>query len=211
MKGTASQPLAIPDGASLTALRKLARGCRNCPLWKGATQTVFGEGPRNARFVIVGEQPGDREDIAGKPFVGPAGKLLDRALEEAGIDRSEAWVTNAVKHFKWIPRGKFRLHQKPSAGEIEGCKPWLEAELRRIAPEVLILLGATAARSLLGSRVRVTVDRGLYPAKEIAPRVVLTVHPSSLLRARDEESREAGYRAFVKDLALANGSTRHKA
>ena len=161
--------------------------------------------------MIVGEQPGDREDLAGKPFVGPAGKLLDRALAEAGIDRAEVWVTNAVKHFKWVPRGKVRLHQKPSAGEIQACRPWLEAELRAIAPEVLILLGATAVRSLLGPRVRVTVDRGLYQAKEVAPRVVLTVHPSSLLRTRDEESREAGYRAFVRDLALANGPIKGEA
>jgi uracil-DNA glycosylase family protein len=193
----------VPEDASLAELRELAAGCRNCPLWKNATHTVFGEGPRKARYMIVGEQPGDREDREGRPFVGPAGKLLDRALEDAGIERAEVWVTNAVKHFKWVPKGKIRLHQKPSAGEIEACKPWLEAELRRLAPEVLILLGATAARALLGPRVRVTVDRGIFTAPGLAPRVVVTVHPSSLLRSQDEASREKDYRAFVKDLALA--------
>lgn len=203
MSRISHEPRVVPEDASLGQLRDLAAGCRNCPLWKNATQTVFGEGPRKARYMIVGEQPGDREDREGRPFVGPAGKLLDRALEEAGIERGKVWVTNAVKHFKWVPKGKVRLHQKPSAGEIEACKPWLEAELRRIAPEVLIVLGATAARALLGPRVRVTADRGVYDAPALAPRVVVTVHPSSLLRSRDEASREAGYRAFVKDLALA--------
>lgn len=197
--------ITLPADASLTELRRLAADCRNCPLWKLGTQTVFGEGPAKARIVIVGEQPGNREDLAGRPFVGPAGQLLDRALEEAGVDRATAWVTNAVKHFKWKPRGKVRLHQKPSAGEIDACKPWLDAELRKIAPEILILLGATAARSLLGPRVRVTVDRGVIVAPELAPRVILTVHPSSLLRSRDEQGRAERYRAFVCDLALAKG------
>ncbi len=203
MARTAGKKLSPPAAATLQELRRLAAGCRNCPLWEHATQTVFGEGPPDARFLIVGEQPGDREDRSGRPFVGPAGQLLDRALEEAGIERSEVWITNAVKHFKWKPRGKFRLHQKPSVGEIEACKPWLEAEMRRLAPEVLILLGATAARSMLGPGVRVTVDRGLLPESSLAPRVILTVHPSSLLRSRDQEAREKGYRAFVKDLCLA--------
>lgn len=197
--------ITLPADASLTELRRLAAGCRNCPLWKLGTQTVFGEGPAKARIVIVGEQPGNREDLEGRPFVGPAGQLLDRALEEAGVERSTAWVTNAVKHFKWKPRGKVRLHQKPSAGEIDACRPWLDAELRKIAPEILILLGATAARSLLGPRVRVTVDRGVIVAPELAPRVILTVHPSSLLRSRDEQGRAGSYRAFVRDLALAKG------
>ena len=156
MNRISHEPGIVPEDASLAELRELAAGCRNCPLWKNATQTVFGEGPRKARYMIVGEQPGDREDREGRPFVGPAGKLLDRALEEAGIERGKVWVTNAVKHFKWIPRGKVRLHQKPSAGEIDACTPWLEAELRRVVPEVVILLGATAARALLGPRVRVT-------------------------------------------------------
>lgn len=203
MARIAGKKLSPPAAATLQELRRLAAGCRNCPLWEHATQTVFGEGPPDARLLIVGEQPGDREDRSGRPFVGPAGQLLDRALEEAGIKRSEVWVTNAVKHFKWKPRGKFRLHQKPSVGEIEACKPWLEAEMRRLAPEVLILLGATAARSMLGPDVRVTVDRGLFPESSLAPRVILTVHPSSLLRSRDQEAREKGYRAFVKDLCLA--------
>ena len=197
--------ITLPADASLTELRRLAADCRNCPLWKLGTQTVFGEGPAKARIVIVGEQPGNREDLAGRPFVGPAGQLLDRALEEAGVDRATAWVTNAVKHFKWKPRGKVRLHQKPSAGEIDACKPWLDAELQKIAPEILILLGATAARSLLGPRVRVTVDRGVIVAPELAPRVILTVHPSSLSRSRDEQGRAERYRAFVRDLALAKG------
>lgn len=191
----------------MAELRTLATCCRNCPLWKRATQTVFGEGAARSRIMIVGEQPGDREDLAGRPFVGPAGQLLNRALEEAGIDRKDAWLTNAVKHFKWKPRGKVRLHQKPSSGEITACKPWLEAELRKIAPEVLILLGATAARALLGPGIKVTRQRGLYPADHLAARVVVTVHPSSLLRSRDKEEREAGYRAFVEDLCLASEAT----
>jgi len=153
--------------------------------------------------MIVGEQPGDREDLAGQPFVGPAGKLLDRALEEAGIDRSKVWLTNAVKHFKWKPRGKVRLHQKPSAGEIDACKPWLLGELQRVSPEVLILLGGTAARSLLGRGVKVMASRGIVEAPSLAPRVVLTVHPSSLLRLRDSRERDAAYRAFVSDLTKA--------
>jgi DNA polymerase len=202
-RATAKATIEIPEDASLGELRELAAHCRNCPLWKDTTQTVFGEGPARAEIVVVGEQPGDKEDLQGRPFVGPAGKLLDRALEEAGIARSKVWVTNAVKHFKWQPRGKIRLHQKPNAGEIAACKPWLEAELRKIAPEVLILLGATAARSLLGPGVRVTVDRGLYPAPQLATRVIVTIHPSSLLRSRDD--MEEGFRAFVKDLKLAGG------
>lgn len=196
--------IVVPPQASLRELRELASHCRNCPLWRNATQTVFGEGPARASAMIVGEQPGDREDVAGHPFVGPAGMLLDRALEAAGIDRKDVWLTNAVKHFKWKPLGKKRLHQKPAAGEIAACKPWLDAELRRIAPDVLILLGATAARSLLGNAVRVTVDRGVFPAPELAPRVILTVHPSSLLRTRGQEEREAAFEEFVADLALAN-------
>ena len=195
-----------PPKASLSKLRKESIACRNCPLWKHATQTVFGEGPARARIVVVGEQPGDQEDLAGRPFVGPAGRLLDRALADAGLDRSKVWVTNAVKHFKWKPRGKIRLHQKPSAGEIAACRPWLLGELRAIAPDVLVILGATAARSLLGNHVRVTVDRGLIDEPAIAPRVVLTVHPSSLLRVRgSEEERAKAYAAFVRDLRLAGG------
>jgi DNA polymerase len=205
MKESLQRPTPVPEEGSLAKLRRAAEGCRNCPLWKRATQTVFGAGSSKAKLVIVGEQPGDREDLSGKPFVGPAGKLLDRALAEAGVDRSKVWLTNAVKHFKWQPRGKVRLHQKPSAGEIEACKPWLLGELNRIGPEVLILLGATAARSLLGPGVKVTASRGVVEAPSLAPLVVLTVHPSSLLRIRESEDRDAAYRAFVNDLAKAVG------
>jgi uracil-DNA glycosylase len=197
------RPTPVPEKGSLAALRRAAEGCRNCPLWQRATQTVFGAGSAKAKLMIVGEQPGDREDLAGKPFVGPAGKILDRALEDAGIERSKVWTTNAVKHFKWEPRGKVRVHQKPSAGEVDACKPWLLGELNRIGPEVLILLGATAARSLLGPGVKVMTSRGIVDAPALAPRVVLTVHPSSLLRIRDPADREDAYRAFVNDLAKA--------
>ncbi len=203
MKAGLQRPTAVPEEGSLAKLRRAADGCRNCPLWQRATQTVFGAGSSKAKLVIVGEQPGDREDLSGKPFIGPAGKLLDRALAEAGIERSKVWLTNAVKHFKWQPRGKVRLHQKPSAGEIEACKPWLLGELNRLGPEVLILLGATAARSLLGPGVKVMASRGVVEAPSLAPLVVLTVHPSSLLRIRDSEARDAAYRTFVNDLARA--------
>jgi uracil-DNA glycosylase len=181
----------------------MAATCRACPLWENATLTVFGEGPENARIMVVGEQPGDREDVAGKPFVGPAGKLLDQALDEAGIDRSEVYVTNAVKHFKWTPRGKQRLHAKPNAAEIDACRPWVLAELSRIAPDVLILLGATAGRSLLGKPVAITKERGLIDAPDLADRVVLTVHPSYLLRIPEAAAKEAEYLRFLKDLRLA--------
>ena len=203
MKEALQRPTPVPEKGTLGALRRAADGCRNCPLWQHATQTVFGAGSSKAKLMIVGEQPGDREDLAGQPFVGPAGKLLDRALEEAGIDRSKVWLTNAVKHFKWKPRGKVRLHQKPSAGEIDACKPWLLGELQRVSPEVLILLGGTAARSLLGRGVKVMASRGIVEAPSLAPRVVLTVHPSSLLRLRDSRERDAAYRAFVSDLTKA--------
>jgi uracil-DNA glycosylase len=203
MKESLQRPTPVPAGRSLAGLRRAAEGCRNCPLWKNATQTVFGAGSSKAKLMIVGEQPGDREDLAGKPFVGPAGKLLDRALVEAGIERSKVWLTNAVKHFKWKPRGKGRLHQKPSAGEIDACKPWLLGELYRVGPEVLILLGGTAARSLLGPGVKVMASRGVVEAPSLASRVVLTVHPSSLLRIRDPNDRDEAFRAFVNDLAKA--------
>ena len=193
------------DPAASTSLHDIARmtqACRQCPLWEHATAAVPGEGPENARIMIVGEQPGDREDLEGRPFVGPAGQLLDRALAEAGLDRSSCYVTNAVKHFKWTPRGKLRLHQKPGAGEIEACKPWLLAELTKVAPELVILLGGTAARSLLGPDVQVTKHRGLVSAPQVASRVVLTVHPSYLLRV-DDLRKEAEFRQFVADLKLA--------
>ena len=187
---------------SVESLRRCALGCRNCPLWEHATQTVFGDGCQHARVMLVGEQPGSQEDIAGKPFVGPAGKLLHRAMMEAGLDESETWITNAVKHFKWKPRGKVRLHQKPSAGEIDACRPWLLAELQMIAPEVLVIMGATAARSLLGSGIKVTRDRGLLRQSSLAAKVILTVHPSSLLRRLPAPDPQ-DYERFVADLSLA--------
>ena len=193
-----------PDpGLSLAELAAASATCRACPLWEHATGTVFGEGPSNARIMVVGEQPGDREDVAGRPFVGPAGKLLDTALAEAGLDRATMYLTNAVKHFKWTPRGKHRLHQKPDAGEIDACRPWVLSELKQIAPDVLILLGATAARSLLGKPVAVTKNRGIIEAPELASRVILTVHPSYLLRLPDPAAKEDEYRKFVEDLRLA--------
>lgn len=168
-----------------------------------ATQTVFGEGPKGATLMLLGEQPGDQEDVAGKPFVGPAGRILDRALEEAGINRREVYVTNTVKHFKWEPRGKRRIHKKPNSREIAACRPWLEAELRVVRPGLLVCLGATAAQAVFGPKFRVTRDRGKVLASDLAARVVATVHPSSLLRQPDEESREREYKLFVADLRAA--------
>ena len=196
-------PAADVSLPGLPELKKLAANCRACPLWENATCTVFGEGPGTARIMIVGEQPGDREDIAGQPFVGPAGKLLDRALAEAAIDRSASYLTNAVKHFKWTPRGKLRLHQKPDSGEIEACRPWLLAELKNVAPEILILLGGTAAQSLLGKTTQVTKRRGIVEAPHLAQKVILTVHPSYLLRLPDEAAKKREYGKFVEDLKLA--------
>lgn len=187
--------------ADLAALRRAAAGCRACPLWQRATQTVFGEGARAARVVLVGEQPGDREDREGRPFVGPAGALLDRALAEAGIDRRQVYVTNAVKHFKWQARGKRRIHARPSASELRACRPWLEAELLALAPEVVVCLGATAAQALLGSGFKVTRERGRFVASPLGPVVLPTVHPASLLRAPDPETRARELARFVADLA----------
>ena len=184
----------------MSALEKAAEGCRGCELYKDATQVVFGEGRPSARLMLVGEQPGDKEDLEGEPFVGPAGRLLDRALEEAGIDRSEAYVTNAVKHFKWKAKGKRRLHQTPRAGEVEACKPWLEAEVQAVEPEALLAMGATAARSLYGTKVKVTKDRGRPLESPLAPVAAVTIHPSALLRLRDRDEREAEFAAFVADL-----------
>jgi uracil-DNA glycosylase family protein len=192
-----------PVTSSWSTLRDAARECTACHLHKRATQTVFGEGPKSARMMLVGEQPGDYEDVAGKPFVGPAGKIMDRALEEAGIDRKEVYVTNAVKHFKWEPRGKRRIHQKPNAREIAACRPWLEAELRLVKPKLLVVLGATAAQTIFGPSFRVTRERGKVLSSKFAPKVVATVHPSSLLRQPDEESREREYKDFVADLRVA--------
>ena len=188
---------------SLSAVRDAARRCHGCPLWQRATQTVFGAGSRTPRVMLIGEQPGDAEDRAGEPFVGPAGRLLDRALAEAGIERRETYVTNAVKHFGWEGRGKWRIHKKPRPADVRACRPWVLIEIALLKPEVLVLLGATAAQSLLGSKVRVLRDRGTPQPSTLAPRVVVTVHPSSLLRAPDDESREAGYRQFVADLRAA--------
>lgn len=193
----------IPQRPTLTALREAASTCRACHLWKLGTQTVFGAGRTNARILFIGEQPGNEEDLTGKPFVGPAGKLLDRALEEAGIDRNQAYVTNAVKHFKWEPRGKRRIHKKPNASEINACRPWLEAELKLLEPKVVVCLGATAAQTLFGSQFKVTRERGKFFEIDLAPVVMATVHPSSILRAYDDESRRAQMRMFVKDLKRA--------
>jgi len=187
----------IPPRPSLKKLREAAAGCKACPLWKSGTQTVFGEGSPKAEVMFVGEQPGDQEDKAGKPFVGPAGRLLGQALEQAGVDRSLAYVTNVVKHFKWKAQGKRRIHQKPSWSETTACLPWLEAELAVVKPRVLVCLGATAAQALLGRQFRVTQHRGEPVESELAPVVIATVHPSSILRADD---RDAELAKFVRDL-----------
>jgi uracil-DNA glycosylase len=189
-----------PLANSLSALREEAAGCRACDLYKTGTQTVFGEGAEHAEIMFVGEQPGDREDLEGKPFVGPAGRLLDEALRDAGIDRDHAYITNAVKHFKWKPQGKRRLHQKPNAAEISACRSWLDAEIGVVKPRVLVLLGATAAQALLGRDFRVSVDRGKFIERPGLPLVMATVHPSSILRAPDDETRELERRAFIQDL-----------
>jgi uracil-DNA glycosylase len=196
--GTAA-PL-VPPRPTLPSLREAAAGCRACPLWERGTQTVFGEGARGADIVLVGEQPGDREDEAGRPFVGPAGRLLERAIAEAGLDRARIYLTNTVKHFKWEARGKKRIHQKPNAGEIQACRPWLEAELRVLRPAAVVCLGATAAQALLGKAFKVTRERGQPRTTDLAPLVIATVHPSSILRARDDASRHAELAGLVADL-----------
>jgi DNA polymerase len=190
----------IPPRPTLTALKNAAADCKACDLWKKGTQTVFGDGSRRSNVLFVGEQPGNEEDLTGKPFVGPAGKLFDNALEEAGIDRKQTYVTNVVKHFKWEPRGKRRIHKKPSASEIAACRPWLEAEIALVKPEVIVALGATAAQALLGPKFRVTKQRGQFIESTLAPYVMATVHPSSILRAPDDETRRLEYRRFVDDL-----------
>jgi uracil-DNA glycosylase family protein len=202
------QPAPAPDTSSLTTLKNAAKTCTACHLFRHATQTVFGEGRKGAKLMLVGEQPGDQEDLAGKPFVGPAGKILDRALGEAGIDRREVYVTNTVKHFKWEPRGKRRIHKKPNSREIGACRPWLEAELRVVRPGMLVCLGATAAQTVLGPAFRVTRERGKVLESELASKVLATVHPSSLLRQPDEESREREYKLFVADLRAAAKAAR---
>jgi uracil-DNA glycosylase len=197
-EGTAAD--LIPPRPTMSSLKAAAADCQACDLWKKGTQTVFGEGQRRAKVLFVGEQPGNEEDLAGRPFVGPAGRLFDNALAEAGIDRKQTYVTNVVKHFKWEPRGKRRIHKKPNAQEVAACRPWLDAEIALIKPDVIIALGATAAQSLLGSQFRVTKQRGQFIESTLAPYVMATVHPSSILRAPDDETRQLEYRRFVDDL-----------
>ena len=194
----------LPERLTLPALREAAAACRGCRLWEVGTQTVFGEGAADAEAMFVGEQPGDQEDRAGKPFVGPAGRVFDDALAEAGIERTSVYVTNAVKHFKWQARGKRRIHQKPNWTEMSACRPWLEAELEVVKPRVLVLLGATAAQTLLGRQFRVTQHRGELLASELAEAVTATVHPSSILRG-DPDERDANFAAFVGDLRVVAG------
>ena len=192
----------LPDNRTLPKLREAAAGCRGCHLYEDATQTVFGAGRGRSRVMMVGEQPGDREDREGAPFVGPAGRMLDRGLADAGIERGDLYVTNVVKHFKFVQRGKRRIHQTPVMEEIRACRPWLDAELEQVRPEILICLGATAAKALLGPSFRVTKSRGKFVESELAPLVTATVHPSSILRARTDEEREAAYEQFVADLMV---------
>lgn len=198
----------IPPGATLKQLREIAAGCQACDLYRNATQTVFGDGRANARMLLIGEQPGNDEDLEGRPFVGPAGRLLDQALESAGIDRSLAWVTNVVKHFKWEPRGKRRIHAKPNTAEITACMPWLESEIRLIRPDVAVLLGATAAQAVMGKAFRVTRDRGQVLESPLGVRVVATIHPSSILRAPDSETRHTETARFIEDLRVAGALIR---
>jgi uracil-DNA glycosylase len=200
----------LPEKRTLASLREAAAGCRGCPLWRGATQTVFGEGLKKSRLMFVGEMPGDREDRAGKPFVGPAGRELDKALEVAGIARDEVYITNAVKHFAFVVRGNRRLHQTPKRFHVEACRPWLDSEIEVVRPEALVLLGATAGKALLGPKFKLGESRGRPLESELAPLVAATAHPSSILRQRDDASRHAERRAFTDDLErvaeMLNGS-----
>ena len=195
-----SVPELIPDRPTLAAVREAAKDCQACDLYKLGTQTVFGEGAKRAELMLVGEQPGDQEDLAGHPFVGPAGKLLDKALAEAGIDRTKVYVTNVVKHFKWEPRGKRRIHKKPNASEISACRPWLDTEIQLVKPRAIVCLGATAAQALLGKQFKVTAQRGTFIASALAPLVMAPVHPSSIPRERDDEARHREQGRFVDDL-----------
>jgi len=198
----------IPDSSSLSRIRAAAKDCRACDLWKRGTQTVFGEGGRKAELMFVGEQPGDAEDLAGRPFVGPAGKLLDRVLAEVGIDRSTVYVTNVVKHFKWEPRGKRRIHKKPNASEIAACHPWLDTEIALVQPRAIVCLGATAAQALLGRQFKLIANRGAFVPSALAPLVLATVHPSSILRAPDADTRRSETERFADDLRLVNRALR---
>ena len=203
----------VPDRPTLPKVRAAAATCKACDLWRLGTQTVFGEGSRTARLMLVGEQPGDQEDLAGRPFVGPAGRELDKALAEAGIDRSDVYLTNVVKHFKWEPRGKRRIHKKPNATEVSACRPWLETEIALVKPKALVCLGATAAQALLGRDFKVSERRGDRVQSPLAPVVSATVHPSSILRAPDDESRREERKRFVKDLKRIReylSSTKHE-
>jgi uracil-DNA glycosylase len=193
----------VPDEPSVERLREAAGACKGCDLWRNATQTVFGEGSEHARLMLVGEQPGDREDIEGRPFVGPAGRVLDAALERASIPRANVYVTNIVKHFRWVRRGKRRLHEKPNSQQVRACRPWLEAEVKVVRPRLIVLLGATAAQAVLGPSFRVTQQRGKLLPTPLGPPGLATVHPSSILRALDDESREEAMDAFVIDLEVA--------
>jgi uracil-DNA glycosylase family protein len=200
----------VPDERSLDAARAAAAACRGCPLWRNATQTVFGEGARHAPLMLVGECPGDQEDLAGRPFVGPAGRLLDRALTAAGIDRGDAYVTNAVKHFKWEPRGKRRLHRRPTPSEVGACLPWLEMEIELVKPLVLVCLGATASHALLGRSFRLSQERGRFVPSALAPWVTATIHPSALLRLRDDIARDVETQRFIGDLELVRRALEEK-
>jgi len=191
-----------PNTEDWETIRSAAATCRSCPLWKNATQTVFGEGPLTAKLMLVGEQPGDVEDLAGHAFVGPAGLLLNQAMKEAGLERETLYITNTVKHFKWEPRGKRRLHQKPSEKDVACCKPWLEAEIRIVRPKILLCLGATAAKAIVGADVKIQRDRGNPQPTAFAPKTLITSHPSALLRAPDEATRAANYALFVEDLRI---------
>jgi DNA polymerase len=192
-----------PKARSVEQLKQAAASCQACDLWRDATQTVFGEGDEHARMMLIGEQPGDQEDLQGKPFVGPAGQVLERGLDEAGIDRRLVYVTNAVKHFRWTRSGKRRLHEKPNAGQVRACRPWLEAEIQVVSPRMIVLLGATAAQSVMGPAFRVSKQRGEVLTSPFGIPVVATVHPSSILRATDEESRDAAMSSFIADLKVA--------
>jgi DNA polymerase len=195
----------LPDQPTIDRMRAAAADCKGCDLWRAATQTVFGEGSDHARLMLVGEQPGDREDIEGKPFVGPAGRVLDTALESAGIPRTQVYLTNAVKHFRWVRRGKRRLHEKPNSQQVRACRPWLEAEVKAVKPRLIVLLGATAAQAVLGPTFRVTRDRGKVLETPLGIAGLATVHPSSILRSPDDESRDQAMDAFVRDLKVAVG------